>query len=204
MSTTSSSPGFSAKKGRFIQPGNIVTAPYGHLDAVVSENPDTQRKRRSRARIRGAVLRSHSENNWLVHWFEIGKTAHVSFSKLQIEPESDRLTETHIEALLFNQTKNYIGGVDELRDYIDNFYAKDVHQKKKRAEPSFSSSSTSPTKSVATPPATKRPAPILPRATAVATPSPAVGNFPKPPADNNSLFGRSGVARGRGESRIRF
>ena len=130
--SSSSSPGSSpGKKNRRIQPGVVVTAPYGQLDNSADPNPSTLRKRRSRARIRGAILRSHSENNWLVHWFVIGKTAHVSFAKLQIEANEAPLTESHIDALLKDNSTNYIGGVDELRDYMDNYYTKDVHQKKK-------------------------------------------------------------------------
>ena len=176
--SSSSSPGSLAKKGRrILQPGVVVTAPYGQLDDAADPNPATLRKRRSRARIRGAILRSHSENNWLVHWFVVGKTAHVSFAKLQIEPNQVPLTESHVEALLEDNSTNYIGGVDELRDYTDNYYCKDVHQKKGRAVPAVLSLPT------------KRPAPILPRTTAaLATPSPAA-------ATNSS----AAVARG-GES----
>ena len=116
----------SRSKGGIIQPGAIVTGLFGGLYAS-----ESNKKRRSRETIRGAVLRSHSENHWMVHWFPIGRTSHVCFNKITVEEDASPLTDGHIKALLQDHTKLYIGGPEKLRNYIDNFYSKSQLEEKK-------------------------------------------------------------------------
>ena len=70
----------SVSKGGVLQPGVPVTAFYGPKLPDVSPG----RKNRSRTEIRGVVLSSHSENNWLVHWLPVGKNAFAPFGKLKV------------------------------------------------------------------------------------------------------------------------
>ena len=106
----------SAKSG-LIQPGAMVSAFYGPFG---DETPGSE-KRRSRTKIRGAVLSSHNKNSWLVHWFLVGTNAHAPFNKLKVEDAADSEAKKYVDKLLQENPKNYIGGPDQLRHYIDSY-----------------------------------------------------------------------------------
>ena len=108
----------SARSG-VIQPGAMVSAFYGPLD---DSDTSGSEKRRSRTKIRGAVLGSHSENNWLVHWFLVGKNAYAPFNKLKIEDAADPIAKKYVEKLLAENSKTCIGGPVELRTYVDDYF----------------------------------------------------------------------------------
>ena len=119
-------PSFS--KGGIIHPGCIVSGAYGALPSLVATEPWNKR-RRIRERIRGVVLRSHSQGHWNVHWFLIGKNAYVPFNKIAVEPNTSPIDESHLEELLRENDQNFIGDSKKLRIYIDNY----LSQSKKKA-----------------------------------------------------------------------
>ena len=88
---------------------------------------------------RGAVLRSHSQHHWLVHWFSIGKTAFVPFNMLKVVQDATPLSAQHVHELLRDNRADYLGGSSELRSYFDA-YANAILQQKKRASASVTPS----------------------------------------------------------------
>ena len=104
----------SSVKSGVIQPGAMVSAFYGPFSTKMES-----KKRRSCSRICGVVLSSHSERNWLVHWFLVGKNAHAPFNKLKVEDDADPVAKKLVEKLVQENKDNYIGGPDQLRSYVD-------------------------------------------------------------------------------------
>ena len=89
----------------------------------------------TRESISGVVLGALSSTNWFVHWFTIGRTASVPAIKIRVETEKTPLPNYHLAALQKDHKKLYIGDVYKLRNYIDNFYAQELAQKKRLALP---------------------------------------------------------------------
>ena len=104
------------KKSGFVQPGCVVDGHYGPFETSSSE---VTRRRRSVER--GAVLRSHSQHHWLVHWFSIGKTAFVPFNMLKVVKDASPLSAQHVQDLLRDNRADYLGGSNELRAYFDSY-----------------------------------------------------------------------------------
>ena len=112
----------------FVQPGAIVTARYGPLEeatasayAVAIDSLSPPATRRKRSLVRGVVLQSHSKNQWLVHWFSIGRCSHAPFCKLKVCAGHNPISASHVADLLMDAKDNYIGGPDKVRTYFDNY-----------------------------------------------------------------------------------
>ena len=132
----SSDPGSSSRSGSSkqssaprIQPGAVVSAFYGPFASAATDSE----KRRSRTKLLGTVLSSHSEGNWLIHWFLIGKNAYAPSNKLRVEDEADPVAAQRVEKLLKNNSENYIGGPDKLRGYVDLHVTRGSTPTKKRS-----------------------------------------------------------------------
>ena len=185
----SSTPVFScsSSKGGVIQPGSIVTAFYGPFAPEL----DPGRKNRSRTKIRGVVLASHSENHWLIHWFLIGRNAYAPFNKVKVEEAASPISQAHVKEMLEENRQNYIGGPEQLvRNYINNVSSVSSTTKplpKKRAVPSklklSKKARKEPAKSATTPKAASKsvPPPFSPKHPLVTYPqiSPTVINSPR-------------------------
>ena len=124
----SSSRRHSTTKGGVIQPGSIVSAFYGPFSSETY--PD--RKNRSCTKFHGVVLSSFSENQWLVHWFIIGKNSSVPFNKATVDEATSPMSQELVRKMLQENSENYIDGTDELRSYVDNV-SKLSSQKKRSA-----------------------------------------------------------------------
>ena len=107
----------SRSKGGVHQPGEIVTGLYRPFDKNGPTVP-----RRVRETIRGVILRSHSPQHWVVHWFPISKSAYVPFNKIYAVRGADPLDSEHLRDLLRTEKDNYLGGTEELRNYVDTVY----------------------------------------------------------------------------------
>ena len=105
-------------RAKFIQPGATVDARFGPIETV--STPGTSPQRRQRTILRGVVLcPHHTTGNWLVHWFTIGRTSHVSFSKIKVVASSTPSAVLRTQQLLRDNKDLYLGGIDELKDYCD-------------------------------------------------------------------------------------
>ena len=86
MNRSKEKPGASSGK-KIIQAGATVDGRYGPFETITPDKPGEKsgQKRRQRTILRGVVLRPHqTTGSWLVHWFTIGKTSFVPYSKLKI------------------------------------------------------------------------------------------------------------------------
>ena len=98
---------------------------YGPFETVTPDKPGEKsgQKRRQRTILRGVVLRPHqTTGSWLVHWFTIGKTSFVPYSKLKIVASSTPSAVEQIQIILKNNKDLYIRGPDELRHYCDTTF----------------------------------------------------------------------------------
>ena len=116
-------------KGGVIQPGTPVTACYGPYNPEVCAG----KKNRTRTEIRGVVLSSHSENNWLVHWIPVERNAHAPFNRLKVDHSATAVSREFVSELLEENKDNYLGGPEELRNYVNNFMTTATPQKKRAA-----------------------------------------------------------------------
>ena len=64
-----------------------------------------------------------------MHWFLVGKSAHVPFNKISVEAGAKPILDKHLKDILRKNKENYIGGTEELRIVIDDY----TNQSKKRA-----------------------------------------------------------------------
>ena len=160
MNSSKEKPGASSGKN-FIQAGATVDGRYGPFETVFPDKPgEKSGQRRQRTTLRGVVLRPHqSTGNWLVHWFTIGKTSFVPYSKLKIVASSTPSAVEQIQILLKNNKDLYIGGPDELRHYCDTCLS--VNNKKRFA-------ATTPAPTVSPSPA-KQTRPNCPRPSSLPT-----------------------------------
>ena len=103
VSSFSSSKRRSTTKGGVVQPGSIVSAFYGPFSSEI----DPGKKNRSRTKIRGVVLSSFSENQWLVHWFAIQKSSSVPFNKVKVEEGTNPLSQDFVKKMFKESSENY-------------------------------------------------------------------------------------------------
>ena len=155
MSKKQSPPPLRGKK--FIQPRATVDARFGPIETVSTPDGGTSPQRRQRTILRGVVLRAHhTTGNWLVHWFTIGRTSHVSFSKIKVVASSTPSAVLRTQQLLRDNKDLYLGGTDELKDYCDIVLGE--RNKKRPADTTPVAVSSSPVKQSRP----NRPPPTLP------------------------------------------
>ena len=105
-------PPSSQKKPPAIRAGVIVSGPFGPLTSLTSP--------KKRSDVRGLVLKGHTtQGQWLVHWFSVGKTSSVSFSKITVISGSNTVQQDNVANLLKVLDQNYIGTAEDLIEYVD-------------------------------------------------------------------------------------